>query len=305
MALGLSSLFKDLVKRSLRRVIGTHNVGRYISQKNLALKRRVYTKKFDTKDFIDYIDQLGAGDTIMVQSSWNEFYNYEGKPLELIGSLIEHLGANGNLVMPSNSSLDATGDVFDVRRTPTNAGLLCESFRRMSGVKRSIHLNSSVCAIGKDADYIIAGHQNSYTSWDEHSPYQKLVKLGGKNLTLGLGKFFSYVTAIHCVDSILQSELPYYEKIFTHHVTYRWVDQIGTEGEQEILFRAGGELNLRRYSRYVQGVPHIQEKLSNLVGYSVELAPLVQRGLELARAGVFLWEKPIASQKDLIPYKSC
>src|SRR2546430_10947073 len=43
---------------------------------------------------------------------------------------------------------------FLVDKAPAYTGLLCEVFRRTPGVSRSIHLGSSVCAVGPDADFL-------------------------------------------------------------------------------------------------------------------------------------------------------
>ena len=43
--------------------------------------------------------------------------------------------------------------VFLVDKAPVYTGLLCEVFRRTADVRRSIHLSSSVCAIGPNAEF--------------------------------------------------------------------------------------------------------------------------------------------------------
>jgi Aminoglycoside 3-N-acetyltransferase len=64
---------------------------------------------------------------------------------------------------------------FLVDRVPVYTGLLCEAFRRTPGVRRSIHLSSSVCAIGPNADYLIRDHHLTAMAWGKDSPFCRLM----------------------------------------------------------------------------------------------------------------------------------
>lgn len=296
------SLGKKIAKDTLDHFFGSRNPFAIYNTIKLRAQRKLYNKKFTTKEFLDFIISLNIkpGDTIFFQSSWTQFYNYNGRPNELVDALIDFVGPSGTLAMPANTE-DQRNRPFHQARTPTNAGLICEVFRRRKGVVRSIHYNSSVCAFGRYADHLVGSHQNSYTSWDEHSPYMKLTEMNAKNLTVGLGPFFTYVTPIHCVDSILRTELPYYNLIFTDEFDYIWIDSNGKTDKTRVLHRGNGKINLSRYSKFVKDIDHRDERLSNLEGFSVSLKPLIARGLELGRNGIFLYDHPKPRKIDLVP----
>jgi aminoglycoside 3-N-acetyltransferase len=294
----------NLIKKILILFFKSSNIYRIRDDLGLKFRSARHKKKFDTLEFLTFLADLGInrGDTVFMQSSWSEFYNYEGRQNDIVNAVIDLIGPNGNLVMPAGSVFDFKSPKFDQLKTPTNSGIICEVFRRTKNVTRSIHYNSSVCAIGKDAEFLTNEHYKSYTSWDEYSPYYKLYSLNAKNLTLGLGKFYSYVTATHCIDSILLNELPYFKKIFSSEFEYEWVDKNGRSGTSKVLHREFGDIDLKRYSKFVECVPHINNRISNLDGFSVQLRPFVDKGLALGRSGKFLYKTPVPSAEDLVPY---
>lgn len=293
---------KNVIKR-INRVVFGHQDPRVVArQKYFLAQTRWHTKKYDTQQLLDFFEGLGvtSGETVMMQTKWSQFYNYRGKPTELCNGIIEIIGNEGTLCMPCNSDYDPSKP-FDARKTPTNAGLLCESFRRQKGVKRSIHYNSSVCAYGARAEELVRDHQFSLTSWDEYSPYYKLYQMNALNLTLGLGKFFKYVTAIHCVDSILREEVLFYFKLFGELSEFEYVDDNGELQKRGIIKRERGRLNFWRINRYVRDVPHQNGRISNLEGYSVPLKALVERAVDLGRRGITIYWPPYPNDREFLP----
>ncbi len=92
--------------------------------------------------------------------------------------------------MPAYPLLRNENSIFDVRNTPTGAGLIAEEFRHYPGVKRSLNRQHSVCALGPMSDFLLGEHHLSKTCWDEKSPYYKLGEINAIVFTLGLGKVF-------------------------------------------------------------------------------------------------------------------
>ena len=229
-------------------------IKKYIGHKKRAKIRRrlhkeldklLYRKHYDAKEIISIMKSMGMqpGDVVFIHSSMREFYNYNGTAEELIETIESYLGPEGTLAMPayppkfwelSRTCLtkDYKGNkapiLFDVKETPTGAGYLAETFRKMPDVKRSINLQHSVCAKGKYADYLVSEHHLSRTCWDEKSPYYKLVTLNAKVFSFGLTYFVP--TIHHCCESILWGKYDYFDQFFKRDITYNYKDINGTVG---------------------------------------------------------------------------
>ena len=76
----------------------------------------------------------------------------------------------GTLAMPAFPIDQNPDKVFFVDRAPAYTGMLCEIFRRNPEVKRSIHLNSSVCAVGPGADFLLKDHHHTDLPWGARPP---------------------------------------------------------------------------------------------------------------------------------------
>ena len=187
-----------------------------------------YKKKFSPDDVTKAMMRAGMkrGSVVMIQSSWGEFYNCTGTPQELIEAILQTIGPEGTLCMAA-MPVALHGKPFDVVNTPTRAGWLAECFRRYPGVKRSINVRHSVCAIGPQADYLLGEHHLGETAWDEKSPYYKLSQIGGLCFGLGLGPYW-IGTIGHCVDSLLKDKTDYYTDLWDKKPTrYDYIDYDG------------------------------------------------------------------------------
>ena len=78
-------------------------------------------------------------------------------------------------------------------------GLITETFRRRPGVIRSISPTHCTAGTGKRAAEILADHQHCNVSVGRGSPYDKLVRGGGKILLLGVTH--SSNTTLHLVEN--------------------------------------------------------------------------------------------------------
>jgi len=70
--------------------------------------------------------------------------------------------------------------IFLVDKAPVYTGMLCEIFRRQSDVRRSIHLSSSVCAVGPNADYLVRDYHFTDMPWGKNSPFLRLTELDAR-----------------------------------------------------------------------------------------------------------------------------
>lgn len=162
---------------------------------------------------------LGKDDIVMVHTSLKSMGYVCGGAQVVIEALIEVVGENGTIMMPTQSwkNLDPETGVhwdadesewqiirdnwpaYDKKITPTNTmGAVAEMFRSWPGSIRSDHPARSVCAWGKYAEYLTKNHELS-NIFGEGSPIAKLYELDAKVLLLGVG--YDKNTSIHLADA--------------------------------------------------------------------------------------------------------
>ncbi|MHC4713692.1 MAG: AAC(3) family N-acetyltransferase [Planctomycetota bacterium] len=126
---------------------------------------------------------LRRGDRVNIHSSLSSFGMVEGGAQTVILALLEILGPEGTLMMPTFSQ--GKVEVWD-RDTPSFNGRITETFRIMPGVKRSRHPTHAYAAIGPDADRYLAD-ADKYLAWGPESPLGRLIADGGWVMLLGCG----------------------------------------------------------------------------------------------------------------------
>lgn len=177
---------------------------------------------FDRVQLAQCLHKLGLkrGDRILVHSSLDQLFAYDGTPSEIIAILQEIIGEEGIVAMPTLSfsglAIDfaRSGAVFDVRRTPSHTGLLTELFRRSAGVVRSVHPTHSVAVWGRDREAVIRDHWSCATPCGAGTPYLRLAEMGGKVVFLGVG--IDTMTYFHGIEEQLEPLMP--ESPFTDEI---------------------------------------------------------------------------------------
>lgn len=154
--------------------------------------------------FIQDLRNLGIkeGDILHMHSSFSSLKKSLTET-EVIDSLLEVLGEEGTLMLPSLSYSLVTAETpaFDVAKTGTCVGWLPEFFRtRYPGVIRSVHPTHSCAAIGKRAEELVGSHALDDSPVGPNSPLRKLCELGGKILFLGCGTEPN--TSMHGVEEL-------------------------------------------------------------------------------------------------------
>lgn len=163
-------------------------------------------------DLVADFKKLGLknGDTVLVHSSLKSLGYVEGGAECVIGSILDTVGEKGTLVVPvlTGKREDSPGQppVFDVRSTPCWTGRIPETVRRMPEARRSLHPTHSVAAIGYEARYLTADHENSSSPCDKQSPYWKLAQMGGHIMLIGVDQESN--TTVHCCEEI--AGVPYH-----------------------------------------------------------------------------------------------
>jgi len=165
--------------------------------------------------------RLQSGDVVFVHSSLDQL-NLEFPFYRILTLLRNVIGPDGTMLFPTypNHRISSyeyllQGKIFDVRRTPSYAGLLTEFARKQPAARRSLHPTKSVCAIGPLAGELTNSHQNSRYPYDSGSPFYKLMEHQGK--IVGLGVWTSRLSFAYCVDDALKDDFPvpvYHDRVF-------------------------------------------------------------------------------------------
>jgi aminoglycoside 3-N-acetyltransferase len=133
----------------------------------------------------------------------------------LFATIIEYLGSEGTLVVPSFTYSFTKSELFDVQNSKSVLGAFSECFRQRDGVVRSRDPIFSVCAIGKHKfQFEQVGIDDCF---GEDSCFGLLYKLNGKVMNLGCD--FD-VTFTHYVEQKRTVSYRYF-KCFIGNITDR------------------------------------------------------------------------------------
>jgi aminoglycoside N3'-acetyltransferase len=298
----MPSALRSTVKRFAQKVLGQGNVRDFVRTRRLWLDKKIYRRPIEVGELRQQLIDLGVtrGRTVWVQSSWNEFYNVPMKPSEVIDLLRDLIGPDGTLAMPAFPIDQDASKLFMVDRAPVYTGLLCEVFRRVPGVQRSIHLTSSVCAIGPNADFLIRDHHHTDMTWGKDSPFCRLMDVDAR--LIGLGATFNFMTPLHAVECLLYDEVPFFRRVFDGTVRYRWKRANGETGEHEFLNR-GGDCRPQRLRRHFGPDICTDAKLSNLKMLAADAKPFIEHAVALGRKGITMYIEPVPTKELFVSTK--
>lgn len=174
-------------------------------------------------DLINQFKSIGIqqGDSLLVHSSLSKIGYVEGGAKTVVDALLEVVGVNGNLLMPTSPNaslqLDFIRDlnVFDVANTPSSLGSVTEHFRKLPNAIRSAHPTEPVSCIGPDAEYFTGDHFGSLTPYDQYSPFYRISEKGGKILYLGV-TLDNAGTNLHTLEDAIEDFVypVYYPEVF-------------------------------------------------------------------------------------------
>lgn len=170
------------------------------------------------------LQKLGIqkGDNLLVHASFKSLGIVAGGPESVISSLLESIGANGTLLMPTLSyeTVTESKPVFNVIDTPSCVGALTEYFRQRTGTLRSLHPTHSISSYGGKAVLFIKDHEQDNTPVGPNSPLSKLKDVHGKILFIGCGLWPN--TSMHGVEEFAKPEY-----LFNGEVTFNIIDTKG------------------------------------------------------------------------------
>lgn len=256
-----------------------------------------YHKTYNADQIIAVMKEMGMkkGCTVCLHAAMKEFYNYRGTAEELIQKIMDIITPEGTLMMPAYPDATKIQDenfIFDIKKEPTHAGYLAETFRKFPHVIRSINVQHSVCAWGKNSIWLTKDHHKCTNCWDENSPWFRMTKLNALVFTLGLPS--SYIgTFDHCVEAILYKKYPYWAQFFNIKRQYLYRDTNGIVKEYTSLT---GNIERRtrekRLIRYFTSDIFKKKKLSNLQIKVFLSKPCLEKMIELGKKGITMYYVP-------------
>jgi aminoglycoside N3'-acetyltransferase len=296
----MSRVVRSTVKRLAQKLLGQNDVRGFARTQQLWLSKKIHRRPIAVAELRQRLIELGVtrGRTLWVQSSWNEFFNVPMRPSEAIDLLRELLGPDGTLAMPAFPIDQDPAKVFLVDRAPVYTGLLCEVFRRMPEVQRSIHLGSSVCAIGPNAEFLIRDHHLTAMPWGKDSPFCRLMEVDARMLGLGAG--FNFMTPLHAVECLLYDEVPFFRQVFDGTIRYRWKKTDGETGEHEFTKRIG-DIRPGRLRRHFGPDICVDSQISNLRMLAADAKPFIEHAVALGRSGITMYVDPVPKQELFVP----
>lgn len=238
-------------------------------------------------------EQLGIhpGSDLMVHSDSNAIQAAGWTPSDMIDFLLDYVGTDGTLLMPSHPKLKRVSGklIYNVRRSPSQVGLMTELFRRRKQSLRSHYPWSAVAAIGLKAEHFLTDHIHSYAPHDEHSPYAKLADAKGHVICLGCD--LDRMTVLHVAEDRKREQLgirQFYSK------RYAWV--MDGEHEQQLI--------VHRRSPWLWFYLNLSRWNSDMYRYKIatdtNAGGLEIRAAQAARL-VFFMESEIAEGRSLYP----
>jgi aminoglycoside 3-N-acetyltransferase len=298
----MSRVVRSTAKRLAQKLVGRSDLRGFIRKQKLWLSKKINRRPVSIADLRQRLIDFGVtpGRTLWVQSSWNEFYNIPLRPSEMIELLRDLLGPAGTLAMPAFPIDQNPDKLFLVDKAPVYTGLLCEVFRRTPGTCRSIHLSSSVCAVGPNADYLVKDHHLTTMPWGRESPFCRLGELDAR--ILGLGAGFNYMTLLHTVECLLFDEVPFFRRVFNGTIRYHWKTAGGETGEHEFMRRIG-DIRPQRLRRHFGPDICIDARISNLRILGADAKPFIERAVTLGRRGITMYIQPVPKPELFVSSK--
>lgn len=170
----------------------------FIAMENVGYAKVVAKESLVERDrLVRDLRRLGLrrGMDVILHSSLSRIGWVRGGAEAVIDALLDVLGSEGTLMMPSFNHGQAK--VFNPHTTPTINGAIPDAFWRRPGVVRSMHGSHAVAASGPRAEAYCRGHLETGI-WGPESPIGRLVHAGGTILALGAS--LESATAYHVAE---------------------------------------------------------------------------------------------------------
>jgi aminoglycoside 3-N-acetyltransferase len=168
---------------------------------------------------------ISKGESVLLHCAMSKMGHLENGPQTVINGFLNAVGEEGNLLMPTSPVSKLQYDFiqenpkFNVLQTVSKMGIVSETFRQMSGVKRSAHPTEPVSAFGPLASYFTQDHFGENTPYTKNSPWYRLMEKNGKILYVGV-TLINAGTNLHVLEDLTSFKYPvYHENEFEVEVT--------------------------------------------------------------------------------------
>lgn len=243
--------------------------------------------------------RLKNGDVVFIHSSIDRL-NLDFPFYRVLHLIRQIVGDDGTLLFPTYPKLTSyeyllTGDMFDVRKSPSYTGILTELARKQKNAVRSLHPTKSVCALGKYAVELTKMHQQSPFPYDYCSPYYRMIERDAK--IIGLGVSTKNLSFVHCIDDALKEKFPvqpYHPRLFQARcINYLGEVEIVSTYAHNLKFM---NLNLPLYmGRYIPEDICAEMTLYGMKFFRAKSKELFRSMLDLAKEGVTIYhQRPVS-----------
>lgn len=142
---------------------------------------------------------------VVVHSAYGALGGVDGGPLAAAETLVDYLGKEGILLMPSFNFPYYNGrrddPYFDVAATPSCVGAISEEFRKMPGVCRSLNPSHSMAVWGREHFDWISDHHRTLAMGGD-SPLGKLERGDGWALLIGCPDAATFMHVVETTNRV-------------------------------------------------------------------------------------------------------
>ncbi|MEI7473902.1 MAG: AAC(3) family N-acetyltransferase [bacterium] len=164
-------------------------------------------KKHSLNNLIENLKQLGLkqGDTVLIRGDVGKIGRTENKISEdILNAFFQVIGEEGTIITLTFTEqfllpLIDKNYVF-AKKTPSKSGAFARIILNFPDSLRSSHPTSSFAAIGKNAEYLLNGHDEKAHAY---LPIQKLIEVNGKMLIVGCIDNSPGFTTVHLAQENL------------------------------------------------------------------------------------------------------
>jgi len=245
-------------------------------------------------------EKLGVkkGSVVFIHSSTGNM-NLGFPAYKMLSIILEVIGEEGTALFPchqltTKSTYALQNNIpFDVKKTPSDVGLLPELVRFHKKAVRSLHPTNSVVAIGKYADELTREHHLDIYPCGIHSPYYKITEYDG--IILGLGVSIDVLTFVHTIEDIMKDNFPVFardEEIYHGKIVNEYKEEIIVD-----TLIASVNLQHRNVGKFIN--KHISKeicseiKINKVLYFQVKANSFLNNMIKLAKNNLTIYKKKV------------